>query len=980
MAAARGTPDFPGGWEYMSIGGWLSHAQLTSYNADGTVAAQSAYGRSTATDWQRAVIMAVNYRGQTLPDEVDISPTGAGPLEVHSRTTYTGYDAAGNVSAYGYDQPYQAVTNTPAYIAHYTVSYLKKDGYLEQGTRGVPLVEGYLPATDTSRYDGLGRRLAVTQSSQSGSGVAQQITRVFAYDAGGAIVQRRDGSASGSTFTATGGYATHHYTYVNGQQVSDMDEAGGIHVLETLTAFSSGGSPQGYAVQAGDTLAGIAQSVYGNSNLGYLVASANGISQDSDLVVGQTLTIPSVTTHSNSATTFKPYNPGQLIGSTTPSLPAVPPPPPSDAGCNALAAIVVIAVTVAVAFYAGPWVAEQVGNGLLGAVVGGAAAGAAGSAAGQLAGDMLGTRSGFSFNEVLRQGLIGGLTAGSVPGEGIGSALAEGASSYVVGYGVDKLVGHAAHFSWAGLVASSVSSAVSSEFGATASQVKTGQLGSNYLGNIEARVVGDVVNREVNVGLGDHHVMSWQQIGEDVFGNALGNATVAGIKAYETNQAQQAATPAYDPNKDPLLKYAQGYQHDMAFEQSAQGVMDSSPLLLADNVAPRNPVDISNSRPMSTDSRRPSSGSDIGYSYSGDQPITWPGSGYTGILEADAYGNPYRINGLDVTDMVPMTVTATAPGNSPFDVGELSMGSLTIADLVPAKVAAITVDAAGSGLDALSKTQSNSPSPADAVTLATVTVNSDGSVRTVYSAADEAQFQQSWSNEIYDSHMQRDYQKVTAYEALASQANQQQLAMLHDLSQTTGNQAFEVMAAPAVLASAVALAPLTLPAGAVGGGALLTTGQVVNGIVGGISGYHTDGWQGSVLGASAGILSFGGSSYVALTANSILDGGSYGFIAGAAAFAGSNGIAGSLTVAATNAATGKRTLNGVGTAFVLNATSPFLSGEVVVVAIGGDTVVGAGVANAYSIYTAGINLVESFLPHPAPNPPVTPNVSGDDHK
>jgi len=100
MASAYGTPDFPMGREYLSIGGWMSNAQITRYHADGTVASQSAYARSSSTDWQRAAIMAVIYRDKTLPDEVDITADGSGPLEVHSTTTtYTGYDHADNVTA-----------------------------------------------------------------------------------------------------------------------------------------------------------------------------------------------------------------------------------------------------------------------------------------------------------------------------------------------------------------------------------------------------------------------------------------------------------------------------------------------------------------------------------------------------------------------------------------------------------------------------------------------------------------------------------------------------------------------------------------------------------------------------------------------------------------------------------------------------------------------------------------------------------------
>ena len=53
--------------------------------------------------------------------------------------------------------------------------------------------------------------------------------------------------------------------------------------------------------------------------------------------------------------------------------------------------------------------------------------------------------------------------------------------------------------------------------------VKAGITGKTYARTVGARALQDVVQREASVALGDHHVQSWQQIAEDVFGNALGN-------------------------------------------------------------------------------------------------------------------------------------------------------------------------------------------------------------------------------------------------------------------------------------------------------------------------------------------------------------------------------------------------------------------------------------------------------------------------
>ncbi|MHB1897830.1 MAG: hypothetical protein ACYCOY_14505, partial [Metallibacterium sp.] len=52
-----------------------------------------------------------------------------GQLSLASATTNQSYDAEGNLTGYSYAVPNQ-------FTATYTVSYLKRDGYLEQATAG----------------------------------------------------------------------------------------------------------------------------------------------------------------------------------------------------------------------------------------------------------------------------------------------------------------------------------------------------------------------------------------------------------------------------------------------------------------------------------------------------------------------------------------------------------------------------------------------------------------------------------------------------------------------------------------------------------------------------------------------------------------------------------------------------------------------------------------------------------------------------
>ncbi|MHB1059978.1 MAG: LysM peptidoglycan-binding domain-containing protein, partial [Rhodanobacter sp.] len=531
------------------IGGALASATIDHYDASGELLQEQNFGHPASWRGEDASAAVPT----TLPA---VDATSWGGLGLQNQVTYktssgaTGYDAVGNVVGYQYRDLVAGRTDT------YTVSYLKKDGYLERATAGSSSDSNYAPATDTSYYDNLGERLAIKQHVQLASGSIADVVRAFAFDGNGQILQRRDGTVAGSSFVAQGGAGNNHYAYVNGQQVASVDEAGNIDVLDGLTAFSNtDAGTSGYVTQFGDTLKSIAQAQYGNASLWYVIAQANALNSDDDLVAGQTLSIPQVTTSANTASTFKPYDPAAIAGSTTPPSVHVPPPPPSGHHCSALAQIVVIAVMVVVAVYAGPAASAWLGSELLG----GAVAGAAASVAGQLAGDAMGVHQGLSLGEVA-VGAVGGAIGGGVSAElsssdsAFGTTFTEGAganglniygnavvgaSSYAGTYETAKVTGQATHFSWAGLVASAVGSAVGGKLGSTNEDVAAGRLGSNYWGNIGANAAQDVVTREVSVGLGDHHVQSWEQVGEDVFGNALGNAAIAGINAYEAHSNQQ---------------------------------------------------------------------------------------------------------------------------------------------------------------------------------------------------------------------------------------------------------------------------------------------------------------------------------------------------------------------------------------------------------------------------------------------------------
>jgi len=510
-----------------------------------------------------------------------------GVLDLRSKVTHwglqgqAGYDAEGNTETYVYTA--LNVLSKQWTTTSYTVDYLKQDGYLEKSTTGSGT--GQVTTTNTSLYDAFGRRIAIDTHA---AGQTTDQVRAFAYDAEGQILQRRDGSAVNDTtfsVTSNGGYAVHHYAYVNGQQIGDVDEGGGIDVLSGVTGFSSSDTgTSNYVVQEGDTLTSIAQAVYGDASLWYVVADANGLTSDDDLVEGQTLKLPQVTTNSNTSTTFKPYNPNQISGSTTPSLPQAPVPAPSNQHCNTLAEIVVIAVVIVVSIYTAGAAAEAFGatttagestfavgasamSGSYGVagIAAAAVGGAAGNAAGQLVGDAEGIHQGFSWGEVAGAGLGAGVTAGlsgAITGGASIKSLADadtwaadaklagvGAAGAIGSYAGEKLVGQPAHFSWANIAAAALSTEITAKLNLAGTlEQKMGQAVDNpFAENVVGGLVNGAIDSETARLLGGD-AANGRQIFEDAFGNALGNAAIAGIQAENARSATKPAQAAIEIN------------------------------------------------------------------------------------------------------------------------------------------------------------------------------------------------------------------------------------------------------------------------------------------------------------------------------------------------------------------------------------------------------------------------------------------------
>jgi len=249
-----------------------------------------------------------------------------------------------------------------------------------------------------------------------------------------------------------------------------------------LTSYSQGGAGGSYEAQGGETLEGVAAQLWGDGALWYRLAEANGLSVSATLVAGQRLTIPAgVMRSSNSAATFKPYDPAEALGSLSPTTPK-----PAQKGnkCGALGAILMAAVAVAITLLIKAPVAEFMSSllGTTSAVAGSAAAvatgvaagavvGAAASAGSQIFGLVTGIQDKFNWKNVALAGISAGVAAGLAGsfGEVAGSPFlgdaVRGALGSAIGQGIGVATGLQSKFDFAGVAAAGLGMGASGAIG-----------------------------------------------------------------------------------------------------------------------------------------------------------------------------------------------------------------------------------------------------------------------------------------------------------------------------------------------------------------------------------------------------------------------------------------------------------------------------------------------------------------------------------
>jgi YD repeat-containing protein len=369
--------------------------QNYAYNTHGYQTSAVLKGRRTVTSYRKD--------GQILSQtQYDTSGRIASKLSGYQ------YHGTGDLKSYKYDI-YDAgqlqFTNT--YNYHYTHTYTGN----QVSSITVSSTQDNTATGEThNHYDHRGRltysRITEGHPTENTTGFSY---KYFAHNAEDRII------GSQSSKYGVSGRKTQTYFYNNGNQVADIGDEG-INITPINSQHKGGSTPGTYAVNAGDTLTGIAQALYGDGSLWYVVAEANALNigptdRFGQADAGRTLRIPN-TNHSlqNTSTNFKPYNPGEIIGDLTPSPEILP--PPKAGGCNAIAMIVMVVVAVAVTIFTAGAAATAMAS--AGSQLAGMSAWAAGSA-------VMSGAAGFSA-ATAAAAFAGGFV-GSVASQGVGKAM-----------------------------------------------------------------------------------------------------------------------------------------------------------------------------------------------------------------------------------------------------------------------------------------------------------------------------------------------------------------------------------------------------------------------------------------------------------------------------------------------------------------------------------------------------------------------------
>ncbi|TXH72383.1 MAG: hypothetical protein E6Q88_06340 [Lysobacteraceae bacterium] len=420
------------------MGEWYDHS-LRTVDDRGTVQSIAQYSDVVSESWQQdripklKSITASTYRldGRLNGQTVTVYKTdGTVDAALSSRSLNYLYDTDGKLQSYLYEQG----SGTAEYFNNsYSYEYVAVFGADREKRISVVSSKpgGASTGQTTSAYDHRGR--LIRQSIDMVDGVK---TRLFSYDGDGRILVKEEAQRKTDGTLRKG---RQDLFYAHGEEAAAVSSG----VLGNNDRFNSGYTPisaaypassaSSHVVQRGDTLSGIAYTVFGDSALWYLIAEENGLNYGPSEALpateeGRTLRIPNkVSNLRNNAGTFRPYNPAEVIGDATPT------PTISRHQCineqaawmvQTLTTVITTAATMILTAYLGP----------IGGIIGGAVGAATNNLVRQGIAMGNGAQKNFNWGGLGTDALVGGVASafGGAGGSSFAGQAVAGLASYTL--------------------------------------------------------------------------------------------------------------------------------------------------------------------------------------------------------------------------------------------------------------------------------------------------------------------------------------------------------------------------------------------------------------------------------------------------------------------------------------------------------------------------------------------------------------------
>ena len=441
--------------EYLDNGTTVSYSRTAAYNKRGEVTSDSVSQRDAAS---KVTVTSTTYDYKLESSSGVYAGAYAGGTVTHQHSSVTYNGAA------------QPATDTKNTITWYDAAEIGAITYKPNSTTTY---------TTTNHYDGLGR----LAWSHIADGRPREVS--FLHDSEGRVLQRVEKSAAATNpedwhyFVAgrqigsltsnddmvdnytdlirsrswTQGTGPFAYGDASGVTGGDFDQS-----YDAVMPGVGGWADGDYTATGGETLAQVADTLWGDAGLWYLLAQANGLGGDTVLAAGQRLTVPAkVTNLHNNAGTFKPYDPDEALGNLSPSAIAPKPKAAHKHNCGAFGAILTAVIAVAAS-------ALLPGGGILGVIE---AAGV--DAASQGVGIALGLQDKFNWSQLATAGLTAGIgdvaSFGEIAGSKFLGNVASAALTNAAVQGVEVATGLQSKFDWAGVAAAGIGAGVGGAVG-----------------------------------------------------------------------------------------------------------------------------------------------------------------------------------------------------------------------------------------------------------------------------------------------------------------------------------------------------------------------------------------------------------------------------------------------------------------------------------------------------------------------------------